>query len=298
MLYNYFPVRIRETVRRALSYSQSIEEIRVRCGQNIIFCDSNGKWFVDNSGNLTKSFDESIKISKEDMKEMMKYITRNSVYAMQQDIKNGFVTLSDGTRVGLCGRCVVKNGKLENINNFSSFNIRLSRFIEGWGTEVFEKVGVCTKNVLVIAPPGYGKTTLLRNMIKFASDKGRNVSVVDEKCEISPMNEGVCVYELGNNTDILGDINKMIGIHIMIRTMNPEIIATDELLTADDFKALKNASLSGVNIYATFHGTCKEDYYEKAGIFGIDKAFFDCYILIRKNKSNKREIMYEMQVEK
>ena len=282
MLYNYFPDRVREIVRKRLEFDDTIEEIRVRCGQNIVFCTYNDKFFLDETGNFTKDFNDSIKLHKEDLKEMLKYFTRNSVYAVQQDIRNGFVTLSDGTRVGLCGRCIVNNGTIENINNISSFNIRLSRQVIGWGDNIFNEIDVSKKNILIISPPGGGKTTLLRNMIKYASCNGKNVSVVDEKSEIAPFSEGERIYDLGINTDVLSDISKQSGINIMLRTMNPEIIATDELLTKDDFEVLKNTSASGVKVFATFHGINKNDYLTKAKTFGVTENFFDCYIIISK----------------
>lgn len=297
MLYNYFPIRIREIVKRCMSSFNNIEEIRIRCGQNIVFCTCNDKLFVSSNGTFTHKETDGVKLYKEDLKEMIKYFTKNSVYAMQQDIKNGFITLSDGTRVGLCGRCVIKNGELENINNISSFNIRLSRQIEEWGYNVFDELGVCNKNVLIIAPPGGGKTTLLRNLIKFASDNGENISVVDERSEISPISDGEKVFNMGMNTDVLSDISKGDGINLMLRTMNPDIIAIDEMLTKEDFKVVKNTFLSGVKVFATFHGMSKMDYIEKADSLTEREIPFDCYITISYSKNNERVISYELQEE-
>lgn len=288
MLYNYFPVKVRKAIKNCLETYSDIEEIRVRCGQNIVFCNLSGKWFADSFGNFTKNSENGIKLYKDDLKEMLKYFTQNSVYAMQQDIKNGFITLTDGTRVGLGGRGVVKNGCIENINNIFSYNIRIPRQVAGWGVDLFEKIKVNNKNVLIIAPPGLGKTTLLRNMIKYASDCGKNISVIDEKCEIVPIADGRLIFDLGQNTDVLSDVPKNCGINIMLRTMNPEIIAIDELLTEEDFDVVKNASASGIKIFATFHGKCKEDYLLKVKKFGADELKFDCYIAIAQNEKGER----------
>lgn len=295
MIYNYFPVKVREVIKKGLETYNHIEEIRVRCGQNIVFCNQSNKLFLDESGNLTEYFERGIKLYKDDMKEMLKYFTQNSVYAMQQDIKNGFVTLADGTRIGLCGRCVVKNGEIENINNISSFNIRLSRQVAEWGYEIFDEIRVTDKNILIIAPPGLGKTTLLRSLIKYVSDCGMNVSVVDEKCEISPVSEGNMIYDLGINTDVLSDAPKNSGINAVLRTMNPQIIATDELLTKEDFELIKNISLSGVKILSTFHGKSLNDYETKMKSFGLSGSVFDCYIAISLNENYERVIKYELR---
>ncbi len=293
MLYNYFPLRVRDAVKQGLKNNTDIEEIRVRCGQNITFCSLNSKCFLDKNGNLIKNTNEGVRLHKEDLKEMFKYFTQNSVYAMQQDIKSGFITLPDGTRVGICGRCITKCGIVENINDISSFNIRLSRQIDGWGNNIFNKFDLAERNVLIIAPPGYGKTTLLRNMIKYASDMGKNVSVIDERSEISPFSEGARIYDLGLNTDVLSDIYKKEGINIMLKTMNPEIIATDEILSKEDFEIINNISVSGVKIFATFHGITEKDYFDKARIFGITKTPFDCFLIISKNHSG-RTINYRL----
>lgn len=292
MLYNYFPLRIRDVIKNCIEERDDVEEIRVRCGQNIVFSNRTGKWFVNKSGHLTRSSDDSVKLFKDDLKEMLKYFTQNSVYAMQQDIKNGFITLPDGTRVGLCGRCIIKNGEIENISNISSFNIRLSRQISGWGYDLFRKIGVHNKNVLIIAPPGYGKTTLLRNMIKYASDIGKNISVIDEKSEISPVSEGLRIYDLGLNTDVLSDVPKDKGVNMMLRTMNPEIIAVDEMLSKEDFEIIKNTALSGVKIFATFHGSGADDYISKSEAFLGEEFEFDSYIIITENENFKRVINY------
>ena len=295
MIYNYFPVKIRDIVKKSLEVCDNIEEIRIRSGQNIVFCGSDSKWFIDNTGQFTGDKKNGLKLFKDDLKEMIKYFTLNSVYAMQQDIKNGFITLTDGTRVGLCGRCVIKDGEIENITNISSFNIRMSRQVDGWGNKTFDEIGPESQNTLIIAPPGYGKTTLLRNMIKYASDYGKNVSVIDERCEISPVSEGDRVYDLGVNTDVLSDTSKIIGVNIMLRTMNPEIIAVDEILTKEDFQMLRNTALSGVKIFATFHGKSKNDYERKANAFIGNEHIFDNYIIISKNEKNNRVIKYELQ---
>lgn len=282
MIYDYFPQRIRSAVQKACNNNKYIEEIRVRCGQNIIICDNHDRWFLDTNGNLTKSVNSTIILYKNDLKEMFGLITHNSVYAMQQDIKNGFITLPDGSRVGLCGRCVIKNGKIENINNISSFNIRLSRQVKDWGSDIFRKLDICTKNVLIVAPPGYGKTTLLRNMVKFVSDNGKNVSVLDERCEISPMYDGEMICDLGVNTDVLSDVPKKEGIAMLLRTMNPDFIATDEIMTKEDFELVTYLTNSGVNVFATFHGKDVNDYISKTKLFGIDGNIFDCFIIISK----------------
>lgn len=297
MLYNYFPVRLRKIVKKCMENRDDIEEIRVRCGQNIMFCNRGSKWYVNSSGLLTSSADEGVKLYKDDLKEMIKYFTQNSVYAMQQDIKNGFITLPNGTRVGLCGRCIIKNGEIENISSISSFNIRISRQIVGWGYDVFRKIGAYDKNVLIIAPPGYGKTTLLRNLIKYVSDYGKNISVIDEKSEISPMAEGTRIYDLGINTDILSDVPKDKGINMMLRTMNPEIVAVDEVLTEEDFAIIKNTALSGVRIFATFHGSSTEDYILKAKSFLGEYLEFDSYIEILENENSGRVISCKLKGE-
>jgi len=293
MIYNYFPYALRETIKAALYNCKHLEEIRVRAEKNIVFCESNNRWFVDCNGKLTNDITKGVKVSQKQLEDIIKYLTQNSVYAMQDEIKKGFITIKDGSRVGICGKCIVRDDKIENIKQVSSINIRIAHEVKDCGLEVYKKVCDRSKNLLIISPPGHGKTTLLRDLIRLTSNNGKNVSVVDERCEIAPIIEGKPIFDVGINTDVLSDSPKDIGINMVLRTMNPQIIAVDEIATKEDFEAVLRATNSGVKIFATFHGNTKQDYYDKINAFGVSKILFDNYIYISKNKLYGRNISYE-----
>ncbi len=292
MIYKYFPEDIRHIIKQAVKKTRCLEEIRIRCGQKIVFCEAQGKFFVNSQGNLTQNKCDGITMCKRQMEEMLRLITKNSMYAVQAEIKKGFVTLPDGSRVGLCGKCVTTNGKVEYIRDITSLNIRISREVKECATKIYSELLISDKNILIMSPPGHGKTTFLRDLVRLASEDGKNVVIIDERCEIAPFVDGYSIYDLGNNTDVLCDLPKSLGIDMALRTMNPQMIAVDEISTIDDFDAIIRAMYSGVKILATFHGTNKTDFHNKVSEKYVSKLNFDNFIYINKSASC-RKIWYE-----
>ncbi|MGL5149951.1 MAG: stage III sporulation protein AA [Clostridium sp.] len=241
---------------------KDIHEIRMKIGKPIIFSMNNGEKIIE------------YKVTSEDLKETLQRISNYSLYAYEEDIKQGFITLKGGHRIGLAGECVIDGGRIKTIRNISSLNIRICREVIGCSNKLMEELvkGNRVFNTLIISPPKCGKTTLLRdisrnlsNGVKKISLQGKKVVIVDERSEIGGSYLGVPQMDIGIRTDILDNCPKSEGMILSIRSLSPEVLICDEIGSKQDLDALNMAFNSGVNIVVTVHGNDIEDIYKREG---------------------------------
>ena len=234
-----------------INNTQNLNEIRLRARQKVILKCVNQEIVLENIVTTKTILDILLNVSK------------NSIYAIQSDINNGFVIIRGGHRVGICGEVVYVDGKIKNVKNISSLNIRVARQVYGCADVVLSEIVKRGKvlNTLIVSPPGCGKTTLIRDIIRQISNgvdvlnlKGKNVSLIDERGEIASVYNGVPCLDVGIRTDVTSNVNKSEGMKMMIRSMAPDVIATDEIGKKEDIVAIKEAVLSGVNVLFTMHG--------------------------------------------
>ncbi|MBE7039999.1 MAG: stage III sporulation protein AA [Ruminococcaceae bacterium] len=197
--------------------------------------------------------------SSSDISEIFASICRNSVYAYLDEIKNGFITISGGHRIGFGGECVMENGKISNIHNICSINIRLAREFKGCAAPLINhiKKGDMIKNTILIAPPASGKTTMLRDIARMLSFRNK-VTVIDERSELSAPFCGNIQFDLGPQTDIISRVPKSHGIIMALRALSPDIIITDEVGSQDDIFALEQLLGAGCKIITSIHGYSAE----------------------------------------
>ena len=197
-------------------------------------------------------------------------------------ISKGYITATGGHRIGLCGEAVFKDGKITGMREIHSLNIRVARDFPGIGKQVLSAKG----SVLILGAPGWGKTTLLRDMVRQLA--GRYcVAVVDERGELFP--SGI---QRGKKMDVLLGAPKSIGVEMVLRTMGPQWIAVDEITADEDCTAILNADGCGTKLIATAHGNTLEDFYKRNG-YGklVDNKVFETAYILCSDKTFRMERM-------
>ena len=227
-----------------------------------------------------------------ELMETMEYIAGYSLYAYEDELRQGFLTIQGGHRVGVAGKILMEEGKVRSIRYISFLNIRLAHQVEGCADKVMpfivENGEVC--HTLIISPPCCGKTTLLRDVIRQISNgnawcEGKNVGVVDERSEIGGAYQGVPQNDLGIRTDLLDCCPKAEGMMMLIRSMSPEVVAVDEIGDYGDIKAIESVLNCGCRLIATVHGSSVEDIEKKLLLQKMVKEHvFDRYIILSGKK--------------
>jgi len=196
-------------------------------------------------------------VSSRELADTLEIATESSLHSSRDSIKNGFVTGLGGHRIGICGTAVMKNGEIDGIRAVSSLAVRIAKEIRDCGRDV---AGSLVENgrfisTMVISPPGGGKTTLLRDLVRQLSNRGFKVALADERGEIAAVRGGIPQADIGMRTDVLSSCPRDEAVMLLLRTMNPDIIAMDEITAPRDAKALESASNCGVGLLATAHAS-------------------------------------------
>lgn len=253
MLRRYLPEEIYNAIARNLNYAE-INEIRMRVNCPLVICIRNKKYFVGNKGFC--DYDNAIICTYEMMQEFVYKICDNAVYAVNDQLKQGFVTLPKGIRVGICGEVVYDDNKVVTIKNFQSANIRIPHNIKGCSLLALDYIlDKDFLNTLIISPAGAGKTTFIRDIVYQLSQQNYcyNVLIADERNEIASVNNGVAEIPLGNFADIYSNCSKEFAFKQGLRSMKPDIFVTDEIDIDRDMQSIIDATNSGVRVLATIH---------------------------------------------
>lgn len=260
-----------------------INEIRIRANKPITILCNTKSYFVGENG-ACNSHNQSLFGTYDLIRDIIFKASNYSIYAVNEQIKKGYLTLNDGIRIGLSGE-VVNDGEIRTIKNFSSICIRIPHVIKNVSLSIFNHVlnDGNLNNTLIISPPGAGKTTMLRDIIYQFSNHNYpyNVFIADERGEITGGEKSN--INLGYFTDSVTFLNKADSMLLGIRSMSPDIIATDELGASEDFNAIEYAINSGVNVIATMHAGSLDELKNKPEFKRfIDNKYFKRYIVLSK----------------
>ena len=275
------PHQLREVFKRENIDFQRIQEIRLRVGKPLIL-------LYKGSEVIPKVDGQIYHITNEEIREMLDYISGYSLYSYEREMSQGYITIEGGHRVGLSGQAIMENGKVKNLKYISSINVRMSHEILGCADGLLPYITFHRRlyHTLLVSPPGCGKTTLLRDLIRQISEgnefiKGMSVGVVDERSEIAGCYRGVAQNHLGIRTDVLDGCSKAEGMIMLIRSMRPEVIAVDEIGGSEDVHAIEYAMHCGCRMLATAHADSMEELQKKP-VFDrlIREKRFERYVLL------------------
>ena len=280
-----------------VAVTNQLEEVRLRAGRPLILQGSSREWSLTQTG-LSDDISplDALTASPELMAQVLETVSQGSVYALEEEMRNGFITLPGGHRVGLCGRAVVADGEIKTLSDLAGINIRIAREIKGAAdgviSSIVDRQNQVVYNTLILSPPGCGKTTLLRDTARQISTgnsqmglPGLKVGIVDERSELAGLRHGTPQHDIGPRTDVIDGCPKSQGMMLLLRTMSPQVVVTDELGRADDVAAVVECSLAGVSVLASAHAASLRDVAQRKTMAPLlERQGFSRFIILSRRK--------------
>ncbi len=283
-----FPANLRGILAQVPGDYEDVQEIRLRAGEPLLLVKDGREYYISPTGKLEKRLCRAAAITPDQIRETVEYMSSYSLYAFEEELRQGFLTLQGGHRVGLAGQAVLEGGRIKTLKYISFLNVRISHQKKGCAEKVLPFL--CREgevlSTLFVSPPRCGKTTILRDLIRLISNgegitRGMTVGVVDERSELGACYQGVPQNDLGIRTDVLDCCPKASGMMMLIRSMAPEAVAVDEIGSREDLEAIEYARNCGCRLLATVHGNSIEDLKEKPVLRKlVEEKTFDRYVVL------------------
>lgn len=301
-IYRILPSHLRKMFQELPIHFEGLQEIRLRVGAPVLFRYRGQEYFLGTLGGMSRDSRYAYRINREELQEVVEYISNYSLYAYEEELRQGYLTIRGGHRIGIAGKIILENRQIKSIGNITCLNIRLAHEVLGCGEQILPDLlqdgDLC--HTLIVSPPRQGKTTLLRDLIRLLSSgsaemAGMTVGVVDERSEIGACYRGEPQNDLGFRTDILDACPKVEGMMLLVRSMAPEVIAVDEIGSREDVEAMEYVINSGVKLLATVHGNGMDDIKAKP-VLGrlVQEKVFQRYIVLGGKKVGEiREVFDE-----
>lgn len=275
-LFSIFPGLLLEAVEELALPPGQLQEIRIRANRPLLAVCGN------------REYRSKRIIKKEELREILAYLSNYSLYAYEEELSRGFLSLPGGHRVGIAGRTVLQEGRVKTITEVSSLNLRFAHEVRGCADRLLPYLRAEGRlmSTLIASAPGHGKTTLLRDLIRQISDgydgyPGLTVGVVDERSEIAGTFRGLPGNDVGMRTDVLDGCPKEEGMMMLIRSMAPKAVAVDEIGSRGDTEALLSAMNCGCVLFSTVHGSSMEELLGKPVLREmIDLGLFERYVFL------------------
>lgn len=256
-----FPEYIVFYFKNVIRDYEQIKEVRIRRNGPLRVLKGNQSLYLTAQGEYTENAMQGVSLSEKEFYDLFSHICRHSVYAFEEELCKGYLTVEGGHRIGVVGQTVWSGTEIKSIKYFTALNIRISHEIKGVADKILPYLYIekHLASTLIVSPPGCGKTTLLRDLVRKVSNGSKvylpqNVSLIDERSEIASCYLGLAQNDVGLHTDILDACPKAVGMLMALRTMSPDVIAVDELGGEEDYKAMQQAFYLGCRIFATLHG--------------------------------------------
>jgi len=295
-----FPASLRGVLERMPAIARdALEEIRIRENRPLEIGYGGKYAFVLEDGRLTGDGKEAFRPAKEHCRALLERITNHSIYAVEEELRRGYVTVSGGHRIGLAGRAVLDGGAVAHLRDIAGFNVRVARAHAGFGAKVlpglldFEARTI--RHTLIVSPPQQGKTTLARDLARCISSGewnhpsargwgSRKVGIVDERSEIAASERGVPTFDLGPRCDVLDACPKAEGMMMMLRSMSPEVLVVDEIGRPEDADAVREAIHAGVRVLATAHASGLADLLARPALSRLAaEEAFGAYVFLERD---------------
>lgn len=267
---------------------EDLQEIRLRIQAPLLLMYRNNEYYLSRSGELCVVQEDAFIVTRNELKETMEFVSNYSLYAYEEEIRQGFLTIQGGHRIGIAGKTILDHRAVKGMKYISFINIRICHEVKGCADPLIPYIRMKNQimQTLIISPPRCGKTTLLRDLIRQLSngENGKNgltVGVVDERSEIGACYMGEPQNDVGIRTDILDCCPKAEGMMMLIRTMSPQVIAVDEIGSREDLEAMEYVVNSGSRLIATVHGSSMEDIRSKPILRRmVEMKLFERYVIL------------------